>query len=378
MIPLFINGKFTAQSVTGVQRVALELVQALDELLAGLPASQRPTSCVLLCPPQGTPPALRFIRITPVGWGKPPLQLWEQLLLPLASSGGRLLNLSGSAPMWAPGRSVCLLHDAAVFDHPDTYTWLFRSWYRWLFRWLSRHAAGLMTVSEFSRGRLSEALQTPAQRFLTLRNGADHFSRLPQREAVLRAHGLESDRYLLVVGTAKSTKNVSVVLDAWRDTGLANQARLVWVGGQNPRVFAGVDQLHREKEADRSAGILHVGFVSDAALKALYSHAAGLVFPSRYEGFGLPVIEAMVCGCPVAAARAASLPEVCGEAALLFDPDDRQAIGDCMQQLLNDASLRERLRQAGLAHSANFRWAQAARSLWAGLHCGADLRREMS
>jgi glycosyltransferase involved in cell wall biosynthesis len=109
--------------------------------------------------------------------------------------------------------------------------------------------------------------------------------------------------------------------------------------------------------------VLRLGPVNDRELKALYGAAQALVFPSTYEGFGLPPVEAMACGCPVAAARAASLPEVCGDAALYFDPHRIDSIRDAVQRLLDDAALQDDLRQRGLRRAATFRWPAAARAL---------------
>jgi glycosyltransferase involved in cell wall biosynthesis len=122
-------------------------------------------------------------------------------------------------------------------------------------------------------------------------------------------------------------------------------------------VFAGV------AAADDPPGVVRTGPVDDAALKALYQHAIGLVFPSLYEGFGLPTLEAMACDCPVAAARTPAVLEVCGEAALTFDPRSAEDITNAMDRLVKDDQLRGQLRAAGRARAASFRWSQAANLL---------------
>ena len=359
---VYINGKFSAQSVTGVQRAALELVLALDRVLE-IDACASGCDYVLLCPPNARPPALHSIRVRTVGSERDNLQWWEQFALPWAARNGRLLNLAGSAPWWAAARSVCMLHDAAVFDHPQAYTLVFRLWYRMLFRHLSRHAPGLLTVSSFSRDRLSQALGVPSQRFTVVLHGADHFQRVNADNSVLAGYGLTPGRFLLVVGTAKQTKNVDTVLAAWRRLGPASGRSLVWVGGSNRRVFSAVQVHQATVAADAADGIFRTGYVTDHRLKSLYNNAAGLIVASHYEGFGLPAIEAMACGCPVAAAAAASLPEVCGEAAQFFDPENVDSICSAMNSLLNDSGLRASLRDRGLARAATFTWDAAARAL---------------
>jgi glycosyltransferase involved in cell wall biosynthesis len=348
---LFLNGKFAAQRTTGVQRVAEQLLRALD---AEVPVGH----WTLLCPPQARPPALQRIAVRVVGPAGLPLHLWEQAVLPWAARGGCLVNLAGTAPALAR-RQVAMLHDAAVFDHPQAYTRAFVAWYRWLHRRLARQALALFTVSAFSRQQLAVALALPPARFTVLHNGAGHLEGIRADETVLDRFGLRGQTFVLAVGSANPTKNLTRLMAAWQVVQPAG-VRLVLVGGSNTQVFAGAD-------AALPAGVLRTGPLGDAPLAALYRHAIGLVFPSIYEGFGLPPLEAMASGCPVAVARAASLPEVCGDAALYFDPLDPADIAAALQRLLHEPALRAQLRTAGLARAAGFCWADAAAGLRATL-----------
>ncbi len=360
LVTLFINGKFTAQSMTGVQRTAHETVLAIDRLLEHHPPAGG-VRWVLLCPPGGQPPMLRHVQVWIAAPYMGSLLLWEQFVLPWAARGGWLLNLAGSAPWWTTARSVCSVHDAAVFDHPETYTTLFRLWYRMQFRHMARRAGGLLTVSEFSRTRLCAVLGLAPARVRVLPNGADHFERVPSDPSILAPWGLDQGRFLLVVGTAKRTKNIGAVLDAWRHLPDRAGRILAWVGGVNARVFADESATHVDLVADRADGILHLGVIPDSQLKALYEAAAGLVIASLYEGFGFPAVEAMSCGCAVASASAAALPEVCADAAVYFDPQDRESIVRAMRQLLDDEAQRRMLGERGRARAAAFRWDAVAR-----------------
>jgi len=367
MKTVYINGKFSAQRTTGVQRFAHHIVQALDRQ----PLAETGVRWVLLCPPAGQPAALEHIQTRHVGPSGLPLHLWEQGVLPLAARDGLLLNLAGSAPMLA-ARQCVTLHDAAVFDHPEAYTWVFGAWYRALFRRHARHAAGMLTVSAFSQGRLARCLGVAPARIRVVYNGSDHLDAVVADESILDRHGLRGRRYLLAVGSTNPTKNLARLEAAFAQAWVPQDVLLVIVGADNPRVFAGAREVERPTTegplgAD-AARVLRTGPIDDAPLKALYQHALALVFPSTYEGFGLPPLEAMRCACPVAAAQVASIPEVCGEAALYFDPTAADDMALSLQRLLSEPALRQQLVAAGQRQAARFTWERAADCLVAELN----------
>ena len=335
-----------------------------------MPSDARRARWVLLCPPTGTLPRLTHIEARRVGRVALPLHLWEQVVLPWAARRDVLVNLAGSAP--AMGRKqVCMVHDGAVFDRPAAYTRAFVAWYCWLFRRLARRALKLLTVSAFSRERLAAHLHLPAARIGIVPNGGDHLDDVAADHTALARHGLTGTRFLLAVGSANPNKNLSMLAKAYATLQPEADVRLVIVGGRSEQVFADADS---SAQAADPPGLLRLGAIDDAALKALYQHATALVFPSLYEGFGLPPLEAMACGCPVAAARAGATPEVCGEAALYFDPESLDGIAAAVRTLLIDAPLRERLRAAGSVRVASFRWADAARALLAQVMPEVDRR----
>jgi glycosyltransferase involved in cell wall biosynthesis len=185
--------------------------------------------------------------------------------------------------------------------------------------------------------------------------------------AILRRHGLLNRRFLLVVASTNPTKNLPALLAAFAALPRADGLCLVVVGGSNKRVFADA------AGAADPPGVIRTGAIDDASLKALYATAAALVFPSLYEGFGLPPLEAMACSCPVAVARAASLPEVCGAAARYFDPRSIAEITAALCDVLNDAALRQHLQAAGLERAAEYPWSRPAAGLLAALGAGDNL-----
>lgn len=353
MVSVFINGKYLAQRTTGVQRVAASLVHALDDLPA---AGGAPW---VLLHPRGVPvPALRRLQAVAVGWSGMPLHLWEQLALPWAARRGLLINLAGSAPGLANWQ-VCQVHDAAVYDIPVAYTRCFTAWYKSLFVWLAWRKVQFLTVSEYSRQRLVHHLRIDDSRITVLFNGCDHLDAVPADGRVLQRFGLVDAPFFVAVASANPSKNLPRLLQAFGRLGQVAGCRLVLVGGDNGAVFRKAD----DAASARQPGVVHTGVISDAALKALYQHATALVMPSLYEGFGLPVVEAMRLGCPVLAADAAALPEVCAGAALAFDPLSVDAMAVAMARVLADAPLRQGLRQAGQARAAGLGWRLTATRL---------------
>jgi glycosyltransferase involved in cell wall biosynthesis len=359
MATICINGKFTAQRTTGVQRVARQLVLALDRLLQEEPGPHR---WRLLHPPQGDVPRLAQVQPQPVGSARLPLHAWEQGALPWAARGlGGIVNLAGAAPL-LPRARLLTIHDAAVWEQAGAYTGAFVRWYRFLFKRQARRGAGLLTVSATSRERLARHLHVAAERFTVVANGVDHLDAVVPDDTVLDRHGLRGKRFLLAVGRAGAHKNIDRLCQAFSglvDTHGAALADVVLaiVGGGPGAVFAAGDAPIRH------ARIVEIPPLTDAPLKALYLKAVALVHPSLYEGFGLPPLEAMRCGCPTLVAHATSLPEVCGDAALYFDPTDTAAIARALEQVLQEGALRQRLIAAGHAQAARYTWARAAAQL---------------
>ena len=350
MSRIYINGRFLTQDTTGVQRFAREIVRAVDTLASG-DGSGGKRSLVLLTPP-GTspPPGLRAIESRSVG--RLHGQAWEQLELPRHTRDGVSLNLCNTAPL-AGHATVVAIHDAGVFAVPQAYSRPFRTWYRLLHPQLGRRALRMVTVSEFSRAELSRYLGIPGDRLTVIPNGGEHILREPADTGILSRLGL-SGRYVLAVSSHSAHKNFAGVQAAVKHM-RSRDFTLVFAGGTNSRIF---------NAAGGAAGESMVtGRVTDAELRALYENAECFVYPSFYEGFGLPPLEAMTCGCPVVVSRAASLPEVCGEAAVYCDPRNPADIGRALDQVLENSELRSELRQRGVDRAAQFTWSQSGRAL---------------
>ena len=339
-----INGRFLTQGLTGVQRYAREMTRALAALEDAPPWR-------LIAPPGAEELDGLTIRTIGTRGG----HVWEQLDLPRAAAGDFLLNLGNTAPLIQGRHQAVVIHDAGVFDTPESYSWKFRAWYRGLQRGLVFRGARLLSVSEFSADRIAANLGVTRASIGVTLEGGEHILREPADDSILTRHGLAPQGYALVIGTGAAHKNLAALhhaIGALAARGLV----LAVAGAKDAAVF-------RQEGAPPSAQVRPLGRVSDAELRALYESALCLVFPSRYEGFGLPPVEAMWCGCPVVASRAGAVPEVCGDAALWFDPARPDSLGDAIAGLADDAAFRARMVEAGCLRVARFSWDAAARRL---------------
>jgi glycosyltransferase involved in cell wall biosynthesis len=292
-------------------------------------------------------------------------QTWEQVALPAQAARLRaalVFSPANLAPLAWP-RNVLVMHDAAVLREPEAYSRAYRAWHARAGLACARRAVAVITVSEFSRRELVELGGLDPSR-LTVIPGGVHARFTAQADPAPVARRLGLDRpYALMIATDDRRKNVEKLAPV--ATALARQGMdVVWAGDRRP-YFA---------TAAAAAGVRSVGYVDDADLPGLYAGARAFVLPSRYEGFGLTCLEAMACGTPVVAADRAALPETCGDAALLVDPDDGEALTQAVLIAAGDVAARGALRTAGLRRAAQFSWDRTAARVDALLSELAGLR----
>lgn len=351
---LALNGRFLSQRTTGVQRHAREMVGALDRRLE---QDGGELDMTLLAPPNAVLDLeLSRIRVRQVGGLSG--HAWEQIELPLHARGGLLLSLANTAPVLSR-RQVVTIHDASVFAVPEAYSNAFRRYYRVLLPQLARQAELVLTQSHFSRTELVRWMRVPESKVRVVSCGHEHILAQPADRGVLSRHRLLDRPYVLAVGSLSRHKNLEAVFDAMRLLG-RQEWNYVLAGPVNPRIFG-------RPSAEAPAAVVHTGYVTDGELRALYEGAACFVYPSRYEGFGLPPLEAMACGCPVVVSRSASLPEVCGDAALYADADDPRELAAAIRRVMCEDGLAGRLRELGRRRARQWTWNHAAGQTLAAL-----------
>jgi glycosyltransferase involved in cell wall biosynthesis len=261
-------------------------------------------------------------------------------------------------PRLAGVPSVVTIHDLQHHELPELFSRAELAYRRWAYDDAARSATRVVTISEHTRASVIERLGVDEARVETIHLGVDLERFSPGEAADPQLDRLDlPERFLLYPANLWRHKNHLRLLEAL--AGLADREVGLVLTGQPYR--RGREVMGRARELGVERRVHHVGFVPSGALPALYRRADALVFPSLAEGFGLPPLEAMACGCPVAAATSGSLPEVCGDAALLFDPRDVDSIGVAIDRVLGDAALRDELTERGVRRAREFSWAEAAR-----------------
>lgn len=350
-----VNARFLLRPPSGVDRVAIALVTAL----AARPDIDRLTLLHPVCDNlhrgwiDVLPEPLRAkIKLQPLGRFQG--HLWEQIDLARALPRQLLLSLCSTGPVLRRHQAV-MIHDAQVWDVPQSYSRTFRLAYRILLPLIARRVRYLLTVSNFSAARLIELGVARPGRPQVVPNGADHILNLAPNPLALSRYGLAPGSYILAIGSLAPHKNLALLVRAASER-RRGAPELIVAGGINSKVFADTGLQLPE-------GIRFIGRVDDAELRALYNGALALAFPSVTEGFGLPPLEAMLCGCPVVATTGGAVPDVCGEAALFVDPTDQHGWTAALERVAEDEALRHSLIAKGKQRAQSMTWAKSAEIL---------------
>jgi glycosyltransferase involved in cell wall biosynthesis len=362
------------------------------ELLAALAQIDRQNRYTLYCnqPPAALPPlgpnfSLRHI---------PFPRLWTHVRLSaeLALHPPDVLFVPAhvlplGVPLRRRMRTVVTIHDMGYMRFPESHTPSQRRYLRLSTKWSARNAGRLIAISNTTRDDLVRYADVPPEKISVVHHGVSpRFQPIedPNLIASTQAKYGITPPYFLYVGTIQPRKNLARLLEAFAqartearglrteqaDTSVlspqSSGLQLV-IAGKHGWLTSEIERQSTQLFGSDSPAVRFTGYIADADLPALLSGALAFVFPSLYEGFGMPLLEAMACATPVLASATSSLPEIAGDAALLIDPEDTAAIADGMARLASDTVLRDDLRARGLARAAQFTWERCAQETLAVL-----------
>ena len=335
-----LNGRFLSQRVTGVQRYGLEIMRAL-----GANAAARGSYISVLLPQNASIPN-GLVGLRPVYLGRRVGHFWEQTVLPWQNV--QLLSLCNTAPIAARRQIVCL-HDANVYTVPASYSPVFRLCYKALHPLIARSGAVVSTVSRHSASQLAKHIGIDESAITIIPNGHEHALRWCPELSTINS---SLRPYILLLGSLAKHKNVQRVLLLAPE--LDQRGIDILVVGTADATFAPDRQIAH-------SNIRFLGAVSDDDLAFLLRGAVCLTFPSLSEGFGLPLLEAMVWRCPVVASRASCLPEIGGDACLYADPHDSREWLAKLDLLIGSPTRQDALRQIGYERAKTFSWSSSAK-----------------
>lgn len=353
---IYVNGRFLLQDQTGVNRFAYELCRAMVRL--GQPFT--------LCLPQGE---IKSCYDTSgfclVRWGRGMSHVWEQIFLPLwfwRQKGPKVLVCFTGLGPFLGRKKIMTIHDLAFMVNPSWYSRSYAVFYKALTPLCAATSMRVLTVSEFSKSEITRLLGIPGEKISVINNAVS--PAFTERGVV----GAESspvkvavchEKYVLAVSSIDPRKNFQTLLAAFayvKDP----DVKLYVVGGQSRIYTTSIDELNQTAFSKR---VKWLGRVSDADLRAYYANALCFIYPSLYEGFGIPPLEAMACGTPVIVSAIPSLSEVCEDAALYVDPYDAKDIAAKINSLVSNPELRDSLVKRGRKRCEHFSWLASAEKL---------------
>ena len=344
---IVVNARFLTQQTTGVQRYAAEIGRRLKKLVPD----------IVFVSPHNTFHNELANHLETQRIGRFKGHLWEQYSLPrfLRRQKDRplLVNLANTAPLYYRPKIVTI-HDLAFMRNSAWYGRRFNFYYKTLIPRIAKTSVKVVTDSLFSKKEIMQLLHLHDARVEVVPCAVSESILAASKTGLTNAHG----DYILAASSPSPRKNIKRIVEAFERLKHPN-LKLLIVGSDNGSVFGRKFQ----DMIQPGENVIFLGYASDAELARLYTHAKLLIFASLYEGFGIPPLEAMACGCPCLVSNTSSLPEVCGDAALYCDPYDVADITARMKSLLNDEGLRRQYIARGRERVRKFSWDESAKKL---------------
>lgn len=335
---IYINGRFLTQPLYGVNRFAYEITCGLIDWGLDL---------TVICPRQELNSAYDITKFPIIRYGFSKSHIWEQFSLPFFFIGKQdylLINFTGLGPI-SISKKFVTIHDLAFVENPSWYSKTYVLLYKYLTPLSVKTSKHVLTVSNFSKKEIVNRLGTAENRISVIYNAADVNN--VENDNILRE--LPS-KYVLAVSSIDPRKNFDRLVRAFS---LIPNINLMVVGG-------GCHVFNNVKIDTSLPNVKFLGRVSDAELTSLYKHATAFVYPSLYEGFGIPPIEAMTYGCPVVASDIEVLHEVCADAAVYVNPYEEENIAKTIEMVCNDKDTQNELRKKGFDNIKRFNWKKSA------------------
>ena len=344
MNKIYVNGRFLTQKMTGVERFAYSTCKAMAAM---------GKTFTIICPNAPIQDCYDTHDLDIVHYGRGNSHLWEQCVLPFFFIGKKdyvVCSFTGLGSILLR-RKVMTIHDLSFLENPKWFSRAYYWWYKVMTPLAARTSQRILTVSEFSKSEILRFYpHLKASNIHVVYCAVDN-----ERFATLPDAGEADERFALTVSSIDPRKNFSRLVEAFK--GIDN-CKLYIVGNAN-RVFGGQGDTTLQTD-----NVKVLGRVSDEELLRLYNQAECFIFPSIYEGFGIPPIEAMACGCPVLASDISVLREVCADAAVYFDPYDPKHIHETIKAFLADAPrLKPQLRKKGYDNIRRFSWERTAQAV---------------
>lgn len=330
-----INGRFLTRQATGVDRYAREIVRELDFLF------ESKVACIIVPEDAEIVNPLSLSNIELRRYGRRTGHLWEQFdyakLLKREKMFG--LNLCNTGPLFNPG--IVCIHDMNVRVNPSFYNWKFRIAYRITFRFLCKYAETIFTVSDFSKREIEKYYPASIGKLVVTPNAWQHILRVEADRGILKSHGLKKGGYYFAMSSLAPNKNLKWLAESAR---LNPDETVVIAGGINPKIFGSC-------EVPKADNIVYLGYVTDGEAKALMENCKAFLYPTYYEGFGIPPIEALACGALPVVSDTSVMHDLLGDSAAYIDPDSPcKKLGDLQSGNPDDVA----------RVLSSFSWAQSA------------------